>query len=136
MFSNIKDDQRPRRTSIFRHGPAVLASHWRSDPSTDKFVCGWEMPDGPRITKDGAFVMFPKSDHRGRIIWRDIVPIAAFALALLLTFWTRPYSDMPPNSLPTHASIQHRAASDQRWTTVWPTVVRFDRPVVADTPRQ
>jgi hypothetical protein len=75
--------------------------------------------------------MPPNADGSGRIIWRDIVPIVAFALALLLTFWTRQYSDMPPNSSPTHSNIQYRAAGYQRWTAIWPTVVRFDRPVVA-----
>lgn len=75
--------------------------------------------------------MFPENDRARRIIWRDIVPVMAFAVALSFTFWTHQYSDTPANSLPTHTSLPHRAASHQHWTKVWPTVVRFDRPVVA-----
>jgi hypothetical protein len=84
--------------------------------------------------------MFPKNERPGQIIWHDILPVAGLASALLLTFWTRQNSDLPPNSLPMHWSIDHRVASYQRertdipkhrqWTTVWPTVVRFDRPVI------
>jgi hypothetical protein len=84
--------------------------------------------------------MFSKNHRPGRIIWHDIVSVPAFALGLLLTFWTYQYSDLPPKLLPTHGSIQHGAASSQRertdipkhrqWTTVWPTVVRFDRPII------
>lgn len=73
--------------------------------------------------------MFKKNERPGQVIWRDIVPVAAFTLALLFTFWTRQYSDMPSNALPMNWSIHDRAASYQHWTTVWPTVARFDRPV-------
>jgi hypothetical protein len=83
--------------------------------------------------------MFPKN-RPGRIIWHDLVPVAGFALALLLTLWTYEYSDLLPKWLPTQWSIEHGVASYQRertdirkhgqWTTVWPTVVRFDRPVI------
>ena len=78
--------------------------------------------------------MFSKNHHLGRNIWHDIVPVTAFALALLLTFW------MLPKLLPTHWSVDNHAASYlrettdvpklRRWTTVWPTVVRFDRPMM------
>jgi hypothetical protein len=40
--------------------------------------------------KDEAFTMysmFPRIDRQ--MIWRDIVPIVALVLALMLTFWTR-----------------------------------------------
>ena len=84
--------------------------------------------------------MFQKNERAGQIIWHDILPVVALASALLLTFWTRQSSDLPPNSLPTHWSIDHRVTSYQReridipkhrqWTTVWPTVVRFDRPAI------
>ena len=80
--------------------------------------------------------MFSKNHRPGSIISYDI-PFVAFAL--LLAFWTYQYSDLLPNLLPTHPNIEHGAASNQggrtdipkhrRWTTVWPTVVRFDRPV-------
>jgi len=46
--------------------------------------------------------MPPKTDRSRPITWRDVVPVVAFAAALLLTFWTRQYSDLPPNSLPAH----------------------------------
>ena len=84
--------------------------------------------------------MISKNHRAGRIIWHDIVPLAAFALAVLLTFWTYQYSDLLSKLPPTHWSIEHGVASHQRertdipkqrpWTTVWPTVVRFDRPVI------
>jgi hypothetical protein len=80
--------------------------------------------------------MFSKGHRPGRIIWHDIVSVAAFALALGLTFWTYQHSDL----LPTHWSIDQSAPYSQReraeiskhreWTTVWPTVVRFDRPPI------
>jgi hypothetical protein len=82
--------------------------------------------------------MFPKNDRPRRIIWHDILPVVALASALLLTFLTRQNSDLPSNSLST--SIDQRAVSYQRertdilkhpeWTTVWPTVVRFDRALI------
>jgi hypothetical protein len=82
--------------------------------------------------------MFSKNHHPGRIILHDIVPLAGFAL--LLTFLTYQYSHLLPKLLPTHCTIEHGVASYQRertdipkhrqWTTVWPTVVRFDRPVI------
>jgi hypothetical protein len=50
------------------------------------------------VTKDGTFPMFPRTDHSGQIIWRDIVPVVALALALVLTFWTRHYDDLTPYS--------------------------------------
>jgi hypothetical protein len=84
--------------------------------------------------------MFPKKDRPGRVIWHDILPVVALASAILYTFWTRQNSDLPSNSLPLHWSIDHPAVSYQReetdipkhlqWRTVWPTVVRFDRPVI------
>jgi hypothetical protein len=84
--------------------------------------------------------VFSKNHRPGRIAGHDSVPVAAFALTLLLTFRAHEYSDMLPKLLPTHWSIDHGVASYQRertdirkrrqWTTVWPTVVRFDRPVM------
>jgi hypothetical protein len=84
--------------------------------------------------------MFSKNHRPGRVIWQDIGSLAAFALALLLTFWTYQYSGLLAKLLPTHWSIDHSMATYQRertdipkyrgWTTVWPTVVRFDRPVI------
>lgn len=84
--------------------------------------------------------MFPKNEHPGRIIWRDILPVVALASALLLTIWTRQNSDLPPNPLYMHSSIDHPVAGYQRegtdipghlqWMIVWPTVVRFGRPVI------
>ena len=84
--------------------------------------------------------MFSKNHRPARIVWHDIVPVAAFALALLLTLLTNQYSDMLPKLLPAHWSIDHREATYRResidipkhrqWMTVWPTVVRFDRPVI------
>jgi hypothetical protein len=81
--------------------------------------------------------MFSKNHRPGRIISYGSVPVAAFAL--VLAFWTYQYSDLLPKLLPTHPSIEHGVPSYQRertdipkhrqWTTVWPTVVRFDRPV-------
>jgi hypothetical protein len=44
----------------------------------------------------------------GYSIWRDIVPVVVFGLALLITFSTREYSDMQPNLVPTHGSIGHQ----------------------------
>ena len=95
-----------------------LASHIRRDTR-------------PRI----ELPMFSTNHHPGQIIWYDIVPVTALALALLLTFWTYQYSKLLPTG-----SIEHGVASYQRgrndipkhrqWTTVWPAVVRFDRPVI------
>jgi len=70
--------------------------------------------------------MPPKTDRSRPITWRDVVPVVAFAAALLLTFWTRQYSDLPPNSLPAHWNIHHRAASYQRSTNLSPTAVRSE----------
>jgi hypothetical protein len=84
--------------------------------------------------------IFSKNDRPVQIISHDILPVVALAFVLLLTFWTRQTSDLPPNALPMHWNIDHRVPSYQRerngipkhpqWTTVWPTVVRFDRPVI------
>jgi uncharacterized membrane protein len=84
--------------------------------------------------------MFSTSRRPRRIIWHDIVPVAAFVLALSFAFWTYQYQDKFPKLLPTHWSIDHRVASHEgesvdipkhrQWTTVWPTVVRFDRPLI------
>jgi hypothetical protein len=41
----------------------------------------------------------------GDSIWRDIVPVVVFGLALLITFSMRQYSDVQPNLVPTHGSI-------------------------------
>jgi hypothetical protein len=84
--------------------------------------------------------MFSKNHHPGRMILHDIVPVAGFALVLLITFWTYQYLDLLTKLLPAHWRIEHSVASYQgertdipkhrQWTTVWPTVVRFDRPVI------
>jgi hypothetical protein len=99
------------------------------------YVCVSHLPKPSRNGKM-ELPVFSKNHRPARIVWHDIVPVAAFALALLLTLLTNQYSDM----LPTHWSIDHREATYQRestaipkhrqWTTVWPTVVRFDRPVI------
>jgi hypothetical protein len=54
-----------------------------------------------RAGKDRAFTMFPRIDRQ--MIWRDIVPVAALVLALVLMFWTRDdasaqYSDIQLDS--------------------------------------
>jgi len=84
--------------------------------------------------------IFSKNYRFGRMIGHHIVPVSAFALVLLLTFLTHQYSDMLPKLLSMHWSIDQGVASHQgertdipkhrQWTTVWPTVVRFDRPLI------
>lgn len=84
--------------------------------------------------------MFSKNHRSERIIGHHVVPVAAIVLVLLLTFWTHQCFDMLPKLLSTHWSIDHGVASYQgertdipkhrQWTTIWPTVVRFDRPLI------
>jgi hypothetical protein len=84
--------------------------------------------------------MFSKNHRSGQITGHDIVAVIAFALALSLPFSIHEYSDMLSKLLPTRWSVDHDVASYQRekidisrhrqWTTVWPTVVRFDRPAI------
>jgi hypothetical protein len=51
--------------------------------------------------------MFPRIDHPGQMIWRDIVPVVALALALVLTFWTRHYDDLAPYSYSAPITTAH-----------------------------